>query len=250
MMKKVTSALLVCLLCLLLAVPALAASGQEHLLDEADLLTEREEATLVAQLQRISDTYGTQIAVCTVSFTPGGDADAYIEMFYDRNGFGYGPDRSGVLLVVCMDIREFRILSNGAAADALTPGRIDEISEMITRYLPDGEYAAAFDEFAYQCAYYLDGQINGFPFAHGRTLLIAIIVGLAIGLIVAFSLKGQLKSVRIQRQANDYVKPGSMQLRQHSDLFLYNTVRRTRRESSNSSRSGGGGSRHVGGGRF
>ena len=67
-------------------------------------------------------------------------------------------------------------------------------------------------------------------------------------LVVALILKGQLKSVRKQNQANVYVKPGSMQLTTSNDFFLYRTVDRTKKESSSSSSSGS--SRNVGGGSF
>jgi uncharacterized protein len=84
-----------------------------------------------------------------------------------------------------------------------------------------------------------------------KTLLICAGVGLVIGLIVVLILKGQLKSVRRQNQANAYIRPGSMQVTVARDLFLYRNVTKTRRQSNNSSGgSSGGGSRHVGGGSF
>ena len=71
---------------------------------------------------------------------------------------------------------------------------------------------------------------------------VLLVIGIVAGLIVAFILKGQLKSVRKQDKANVYVKPGSMQLTLQNDLFLYREVSKTKKESSNSSRSGSGSS--------
>jgi uncharacterized protein len=72
------------------------------------------------------------------------------------------------------------------------------------------------------------------------------------GLIVAFVMKGQLKSVRKQYQANVYVKQGSMQLNYTRDIFLYRNVTRTKKqERVESSSSGSGGTaRSKGGGSF
>ena len=108
--------------------------------------------------------------------------------------------------------------------------------------------ADAFSAFADQCAYYLDGYLNGFPFNFGKNLIVAIIIGVVAGVAVALVLKKQLKSVRQQKQANVYIKSGSMQITKSRDLFLYREVSRTKKASSDSS--GSGSSRNVGGGKF
>ena len=161
---------------------------------------------------------------------------------------GYGENRNGVLLLVCMDDREYRILSNGYAGEAIGMDQIDAISDAIVSDLSDGDYADAFITFADNCAYYLDGYLNGFPFNTGKNLVIALIIGVVAGVIVAFVLKKQLKSVRQQKQANVYIKSGSMQIATSRDLFLYREVSRTKKQSSSSS--GSGSSRNVGGGKF
>ena len=254
MKHKIISALaLVFALCLTLAIPAFAESciPDTAVVDGAKLLSREEERELTEKLETISQAYGSRIVIVTIYTIGSVDMDVYTKNYYDGNDLGYGVTNDGILLLLVMDIQEFRILSNGAAAEALTPGRIDKITDEITPALSDGDYFAAFETFANKCEYYLEGQVNGFPFEAGKTLLIALAVGLVIGLIVAFCLKAQLKSVRMQTRAHDYVKPGSMGLTYRSDLYLYRTVRRTRRENSNSSRSGGGSrSRNVGGGSF
>ena len=224
--------------------------GEMVVNDEADLISDSEEADLISKLHSISRTYNTQIVIATIPSLSGTNVDHYVELYYDTMGLGYGADKNGILLLVCMNPREYRILSNGSAADAITPGRLDAIGEAIVSDLSDGDYADAFDTFAEKCAYYLDGHLNGFPFQTGKNLLISLSVGLASGLIVAFVLKGQLKSVRRENQANAYVKSGSMQITAQRDLFLYRNVTRTKKESSSSSSGKSGSSRNVGGGRF
>lgn len=216
--------------------------------DEADLLNDSEELALEEKLADLSNKHNAQIVVCTIESMDGGDIDEFLEYLYDEMEFGYGDNHDGVLLLVCMDIREYRILSNGFAGVAIDSGDIDAIGDVIVSDLSDGNYAAAFDEFADQCDYYLDGYINGFPFNFGKNLLICLVIGIIAGVVVAFILKGQLKTVRKQDQASDYVKPGSMQVTVHNDFFLYRDVTRTKKESSSSS--GSGSSRSTGGGKF
>jgi len=176
------------------------------------------------------------------------DIDEFVEFLYDYGEYGYGEKKDGVLLLICMDPREFRILSNGFAADAITIDNIESITDDITQDLSEGSYADAFDTFVAKCEYYLDGQINGLPFKFGTNLLIAIGVGLLVALIVTGIWKGQLKSVRKQERASVYVKPGSMNLTQSGDFYMYRTVTRSAKPKNNSSSSGS--SRNVGGGSF
>lgn len=225
-------------------------AGKYFLYDEADLLTDGEEAVLTGKLQSISSTYQAQLVVCTIASMDGADIDRYLDYLYDTMGFGYGENHDGVLLLVCMDPREYRILSNGFAGVAIDGDAIDAMGDAFVSDLSDGNYAAAFTEFADQCVYYLDGHLNGFPFNFGKNLLISLVIGIAVGLIVAFILKGQLKTVCKQDQANVYVKQGSMNLTHQSDIYLYRTVSRSKKSSSGSSSGSGGTARSKGGGSF
>jgi uncharacterized protein len=148
-----------------------------------------------------------------------------------------------------MDPREYRILSNGFAGEAITSGDIEAIGEAFKSDLRGGNYADAFDTFADKCEYYLDGHINGFPFNTGKNLLICLGIGLVVALIVTGIWKGQLKSVRKQSAANAYVKAGTMQITQSGDFFMYRNVTKTQKQSSSSSGSSGS-SRSTGGGSF
>ena len=246
MKRKLLSMLFVVVLCLSFAVSAFAASGAD-IYDEADLLSTQEETQLAEKLSEIGEEFDAQIVIMTVSST-NGNIDAYIEEMFDGMNMGYGEKRDGVLLLVCMDDREYRILSNGYAGEAIGPSQIDAIGDAIVSDLSDGAYADAFSTFADQCAYYLDGYLNGFPFNFGKNLIVALIIGMVAGVAVALVLKKQLKSVRQQNQANVYIKSGSMQITKSRDLFLYREVSRTKKASSDSS--GSGSSRNVGGGKF
>ena len=246
MKRKLLLTLLAFVLCLSLAVSAYAASGA-NVYDEADLLSSQEEMQLAEKLSAAGEKFEVQIVVMTVSST-GGNMDAYIEEKYDSMNMGYGENRDGVLLLVSMNDREYRILSNGYAGAAIGPSQINAIGDTIVSHLSEGAYADAFSAFADQCAYYLDGYRNGFPFPAGRNLIVALIIGAAAGIVVAFILKKQLKSVHQQKKANVYIKSGSMQITASRDLFLYRNVSRTRKDISRSS--GSGSSRSVGGGSF
>ena len=250
MKKKIISLILALTLCCCLALSA-SASYDVSVWDEADLLTDAEEAQLSEKLAEISDLYDAEIVIMTLESSGGQDIDELVNSVYNTMDFGYGENRDGILLLICMDIREYRILSNGFAGTAITGSDINYIGDAMVPDLSDGNYAAAFDIFADECVYYLDGYINGFDFDPFSTLLTSLIAGLIIGWIVTAVLKGQLKSVRRQDEAQVYIKPGSMRLTVEKDLFLYRNVTRTKKaNNNNSSGSRSGSSRSVGGGRF
>ena len=241
--------------------------------DEANLLTASEEDEIAEVLEDVSAAYETQLVIVTVPELDS-SIDYFAEGLYDTMGFGYGDSYDGVLLIVCMEPRECSILCNGSAANTITPDTRDQILDAVASYLSDGDYAEAFLTFAEECEYYLDGSSENsaastYPdngnrerseFTFGSTLLSSLVVGIVIGLIVVAVLAGQLKSVKKQNQARDYVKPGSMHLTQRSDTFLYRNVSRVKRDSGSSSsgsrsssRSSSGSrssSRHVGSRKF
>lgn len=234
------------------ATEAAAKENEEFLYDEADLLTDSEETALVDKLTKVSHATNAQIVVATIASMDGGDIDSFVDYLYDSMGFGYGENHDGVLLLVCMDPREYRILSNGYAGVAIGPDQIDTLCDFMETYLPNGHYVAAFNSFADQCGEFLEYYQMGSPFKVGKNLAISLIIGIIAGLIVVLVLKSQLKSVRKQDQAHRYVKPGSMTVDMQYDIFLYRTVTRTKKQERVESASSGSGdtARSKGGGSF
>ncbi len=226
---------------------------RSRLYDGAGLLNSYEAAALSAKLNSISETYSVDVIIATVDSVGNLSADAYAEYYYDSSDFGYGSSRDGVLLLLSMRERDYRILSNGLGASAFTMDFIDSVGNKIVPYLSDGDYYEAFDLFADLCEYNINGTINGFPFDVGTHLIVSVIVGFVIALVSTGIMAGQLKSVRAQSTASGYTKENSMKLTSSKDLFLYRNVSRIKIEKSPPSSSGGrsgGGSRHVGGGKF
>ena len=62
-----------------------------------------------------------------------------------------------------------------------------------------------------------------------QLLLISIVIGVAIGFVVVSILKSQLRSVRRQSGAANYLDAGSLTLRINRDRYLYQNTTRTPR---------------------
>ena len=229
-----------------------AKENEQFLYDEADLLTDPEEETLVQKLEEVSHATNAQIVVVTLASMDGGNIDEFIDYLYDNMGFGYGENHDGVLLLVSMDPREYRILSNGYAGTAIGPDQIDTLCDIVQPYLTKGSYATAFTYFANESEDFLAYYLAGSPFNAGKSFMISLVIGIIAGLITVFVMKGQLKSVRKQDSARVYVKKGSMRLTYSRDIFLYRNVERTKKQERVESTSSGSGNtaRSKGGGSF
>ena len=247
------------------AVLPAAASGYLPLYDEPDLLTDSEESALIEKLETIG--WENQMEVVVAAFETTGEYSPmeYADDFYDYNGYGYGENRDGLILIVAMDTSDWWISTCGEAIWVFTDAGIEYIGEQIVPYMSSGDFYGAFNEFAEQCSVFMAQAKTGdpfdthnlpkAPFNKGVALIIAVLVGLIIAKIYTANLKGQLRSVQAQSAAAGYVKSGSMNVTDSRDLFLYRHVSRTVKESDSGSRGGGSsthrsssGTSHGGGG--
>ena len=246
MKKRAILILLVLLTVFSMSVTLLAADQTARLYDEADLLTDAEENTILDRLNGVSEKYKVDVIIATVETVGDSTVDEFVEDFYDRNGCGYGNNKDGVILLISMEERDYRILSNGLGAEAIGTDDIKAIGDAISSDLTARSYAKAFGSFIDECEYLIDGEINGFPFAFVKNLLISVVIGFLASFIVTGMMRRKLKSVRGQREAADYMKKGSMNLRVSRDTFLYRNVTRTKKENKSSSDSDS----NTGGGKF
>lgn len=224
-----------------------------RVVDMADLLNDTEEEVLLSQLDEISERQQVDIAVVTVNSLDGKSPMEYADDFYDYNGYGFGANNDGILLLVSMEDRDWWISTTGYGIEALTDAGINYISEKFLPMLSDGDYADAFSTYAKLCDEFITQAKNAEPFDIGNmpqepfdivfNLSIALLIGLAVAFVITAMMKSQLKSVRFQSEAANYVKKDSMKVTQSKDLFLYRNV--DRREKPKESSSSGGSSTHT-----
>lgn len=229
---------------------ASALSNSPRLCDHADLLTDSEEQSIVNKLDSLSAKYKVDFVIATFDSINGADPKEYVGEYYDMNSYGYNASRDGVIFLITMQEREYCILSNGIAQDAISDDDIEYICDFVFNDVSRGNYKHAFYTFIEECESRINGEINGYPFDYGKSILIALAVGFVIAFIATSVMKAQLKSVKAKNFASDYVRSGSFKVTTSRDLFLYRNVDRRVKESSSSGSSSNGGSRSVGGRKF
>ena len=252
-MKKSIHILLIALSMLFVFAVGVSAADLPLVYDEADLLTDTEEAALLSKLEAISAEADMDVVVALVDSIGELSSMEYADDFFDYNGYGRGDNRDGLVLLVSMEYSDWWISTRGYAIEAFTDAGIEYIGEKVTPYLSDGDYAAAFDEFAAQCEAFIAQAKTGDPydthnlpkdpFNKGMALIIALVVGFIIAKIYTGKLKGQLNTIRKQTAASGYVRENSLNISSSNDFFLYRNVRKTAKESS--SKSDGGSDTHT-----
>lgn len=271
-MKRTWISLLLCLTFLLQLLPEASASG-EKIVDRAGLLTPEEALVLEEKAQALADAYRIDVVIVTVWSLDGKSSEAYADDFFDGNGYGYGQDNSGVLLLLSMEYRDWAISTCGDGIYALTDYGIESVFSQIAGSLSEDAYFEAFNTYldalepyfrAYAEGDPIDGNIYDYQgpgtYQPGTQeeivyyekqvtvgliltrLLIALLIGAAVSGGILMGMRSQMNTAKAQYGAGCYLKDGTYHLQKHQDIFLYSHVSRTRRAEQNSGGSHGGGS--------
>lgn len=269
--KKIVAVLSILLLTAFFPVPTAAAGGdgegfaEEYyrLMDMADLLSDSEEETLLQALDQVSERQKLEVAIITTDTLEGNDIVSFADDLYDYCQFGYGANKDGVLLLISMEDRDWYISTCGYGITAFTDAGIQYIGGQMKDDLSDGNYAAAFRTYIEKCDEFITQARTDKPFDKSNLpkapmsaiwIPISLIVGIAIAVITVGGMKAQLKTVRFQPEAKNYIKDGSLNITQSRDMFLYQTVSKTRKaketdsDSGSSTHTSSSGTTHGGGG--
>ena len=231
-------------------------STYPRLMDEAGLLSSDEAAEIKAKLDEISERQKFDVVIATVNSLSGKTPREYADDLYDYSGFGFGENKDGVLFLISMEDRDWYITTTGYGIAAITDAGREYIADKFTGYLSDGDYAEAFRIYANEVDRFVTNAVEtGKPYdvgnlPHDPLSLIWIPISLVVGILIASAvvggMKSKLRSVSFASAADSYVKPGSMNVRESRDMFLYSTVSRTAKpKDSDSSGSSGGSSTHT-----
>ena len=229
------------------AIPVYADTLYPRLTDEADVLTDAEEAEILEKLDEISSDKQVDIVICTVPSIGEYSAMEYADNLFEDRFYGMGDDRSCILLMVSMEYSDWHITTAGYGITAVTNVGIDYIGEQITPMMSDGNFADAFMEYASICDRFIDMAQSGNPFDADdlpkepfpavRNFIICLVIGTVAAWIMTGKKKAQLITVRRQSAAKNYLRDGSLKIDESKDFFLYKKVIKNEKSDSSSSSS-------------
>ena len=248
-----------------LSIQITGTSDTQKVVDNANLLTEAEEGHLEQLASEISQRQQCDVVILTEYGLGGKSPMDYADDYFDYNGYGYGADRTGILLLLNMQERDWRISTCGAAIQAFTDDGIQYLWSKCSSRISGGSYADGFEAYLETADLMLsayNGTLSDEAYEAYRedfesfvgtdsskpdvvkTTVFALGIGLVLAFLPAALLKSQLKSVRSNYSAGNYRRANSVHLDQTRDIYLYaNTTSRvieTQRSSG-----GGGSSTHI-----
>jgi len=279
MKKRLICLLSSALLIVLMLLPFSANAKSHYVIDNADLMTDSEEAELSAILEDIASTYNFDAVALSVNTLDGKTPMEYADDYYDYNGY----KEDGCLFLISMEDRDWWISTKGYGITAITDYGIEVIEDEVVPYLSDGDYAGGYKKYAAIVEDFIIEAKNGEAYdtnnlytnsggytydysyngdyddddddASVGSFIISLIVAIIIAAIIAGMVKKSYKPVRFKASARDYLVPGSLNVTRSYENFLYSNVVKTEIQQESSSRGGGSsthssssGSSHGGGG--
>lgn len=225
----------------------------KYIKDQADVLTDSQENELEDILTEFRENNKFDLVIVFANCVETYDRMSFSDDYFDYNGYGYGNGRDGALLLVNVakdktySVSNSWISTSGRGIDFINDDDISEIGSKLTPLLLNGSYYNAGKLFPTLVKSGIDAKKT-------KSYAIIGIISLIVSIIVAFiycgKLKGDLKSVKLATNANEYAVPGSLKINRSYDHFLYANVSKTRRESKSSSTHTSSSGRTHGGGGF
>ncbi len=217
-------------------------SDAPAVLDYASVLNFDEEGLLEDKLLKLCDEYNIDFAVATVTqeYLGWTDITDYADTVYEEY-FSLSYADGAVILVYLHageGEREICIVRYGEAESKFTDSKTSDIIDAVQTEIIYGNYLDAFEVFAEKSEAVLNPTISWIY------LPVCLLIGFVIAFIIMKIIASANKSVRSKVNATEYVRAGSLNIINGSEIYLYSHTNVTPKASSNnnsSSRTSGGG---------
>ena len=232
---------------------AMAASS---LIDNADLLSPRQEREVLQVLEQVEKVHNVRVAVVTMPSIGNNSMAAYANKLVD-DVYNDGAKGNMVLLQVT-DQRKWYISTDRKLKDITgTNDAVNYMSKAFVSYLSNGDYANAYKVYATKANDLLDYYAkNGKPvkkekpFPNEPALVFALFGAFIFTKSVRKSLLDSMSNVNAAVAADAYLDERSFELKDSSDTYMYSNVVAVPRPRGNGHHGGGSGGHGGGGGGY
>lgn len=215
--------------------------GAEHTVyDESCYLNDEEYSEISQQLDEIRKKYNVDVTIIIEEEMYGETAMETADNYFDYNGFGIGENSDGILLYISGSPRNYHFSTHGSAMTIFNDRGLVYLESKVLPYLKNDDYYGATKAYANTAEKMLEMAADGKPYNSRpiKEVLIALAIAIVAPIIVAFAMTfnklKQMKTAVAQDYASNYMKPGSMNIDQSKDIFLYSSVSKTEKEKSSS----------------
>lgn len=204
--------------------------------DDADLLSDSEEAALLLELLPITEY--ANVAFHTVKEHSFSSTESYAADYYDKT---FGGGTNGTVFLIDMDRRFIYIVSDGAAYRTVTRSRAETITDNVYRYASRGDYYACAEEAFREILALLEGGRIAEPMKYASNAFLAISAALLVMFLIVQSV------TNLRRPKKNELREAAV-VRFTGDAPIVEKTGTTRRYEPISTGSGGGSGGSGGGG--
>ena len=221
---------------------SMTASG---IYDEANLLSEDDEASLLTKLEKYSEKYSADIAIVTTNDAGGLTAQAYADAYAEKIGQSMSRDEyPGLLFLIDMDNREIYMATQGQAMNYYDDYRINKVLDNCYNHITDGDYKGTCEAFLKGVRDYMGRSTDRSARMDAFGVLIRLIIAIVIGAVVTFAMVFR-RGGRVTTNSRTYFDASGSHMDAQEDRFMNRTVTRRHIEKP---KGGGGGHGGSGGG--
>ena len=240
--------IIICLLFAAISITVCAEDEKPLVVDDADLLTDDEEAKLTEKLKEICDYGDLDIVILTVNSIGNMEPVDFADDYFDYYGYGRGEKHNGILLLYVPGEPGNRVLwisTCGLGEKYFNDDTLYEMKDTLIGYLIGEDYYNAYLYFADKCRNCISEYKKELVIDYIIYGVIAVLIGLLFAAIKGGKYKKELISVVPKNNADDYIEPKGLNLTSKSDVFAFSNVTKTVISSSSGSSGRGGSSSHT-----
>ena len=221
--------------------------GKYHVIleDDAELLTEEQEADLKKQMTKLSE-YGN-VLFKSITTNPNGSVSTYVNDYYHSFFPNY---TSGVVFIIDMDTRQIYIFMDGEFRKKVGERKAYSITDNTFRYATNGDYYSCANESFRQLNDVLEGRKIAEPMRNASNVVIAITLAFLVNFLYVLSKSGISKAgtKEIVDNCNIDFSMGPVDAIKTGTHRVYSPVSESSGGSSGGGGGGGGGGSGGGGG--
>lgn len=214
-------------------------ASKPRVFDKADVMG----SEVKSKLEKISNDakkkYGADVIFVAVNTLNDRSATEYADDFFYKNGYGEDNDRNGLVFLIAVEDRKWAISTNGKTIDAFTDAGQAYIMDNVLPYLKDDDFSGAFSKFGDYVIDFYEKYTQGRPYDKStlpkkkRNILLSVAYTFGVAIVptglIAFCLIQQMKSVRKQTTASNYLKRDQSNARVVSENYIRSGLVRNRR---------------------
>jgi uncharacterized protein len=185
--------------------------------DYAQVLTDKEEDNLIEKAKQYIDNNNMDMVIVTVKYYTYEYINEYINEFYNRNKFGIGNNKSGIIVVIDLKNNSIGIETFGNTKDLYNKSEINDIISKMNEN--DKYYDKLLDFIKYSNEYITkDEKINNNT--DSVNYLLVLTFSFIISIIVGMLLILKANSIKPINYENHYIRMDSTIINIREDKYL------------------------------